>query len=178
MREQPLENSREELFAQMIVAGVKPLDAYVTIGKSNHVGHASRFRNRPLIAARIDYLTHQALLRTGITKEMILEEMRKLATSDVGKLFHPDGTPKLVTELDDETRAAVAGVTVSRDPKTRKIRHNIRLHDKSKALETLGKAFGAWIDRVEMTGADGEPLQPLSGIEIVAVPPRKDETAH
>ena len=47
---------------------------------------------------------------TELTPERLLREVAKLANADRRRLYRPDGTLKQVSELDDETAAAVASV--------------------------------------------------------------------
>jgi phage terminase small subunit len=42
----------------------------------------------------------------------LLEENRRLSFSDARKLFNADGSPKAISELDDETAACIAGIEV------------------------------------------------------------------
>jgi len=48
--------------------------------------------------------------RTQITQDRVLQEYARIAFFDPRNLFNADGTPKPITELDDDTAAALAGV--------------------------------------------------------------------
>lgn len=48
----------------------------------------------------------------GITIERTLLELARIATFDVRRLFHADGRPKEIHEIDDDTAAAISGVDV------------------------------------------------------------------
>ncbi|MDH4581387.1 terminase small subunit [Pseudomonas sp. BN415] len=48
--------------------------------------------------------------RTEITQDMVLREYARIAFFDPRNLFNDDGTPKPITELDDDTAAALAGL--------------------------------------------------------------------
>ena len=50
--------------------------------------------------------------RTEITQDRVLQEYARLAFYDPRKLFQPDGTPKPIEALDDDTAAALAGLEV------------------------------------------------------------------
>jgi phage terminase small subunit len=47
-----------------------------------------------------------------LTRERINQETARIAFFDPRKLFNADGTPKEITELDDDTAAAIAGLEV------------------------------------------------------------------
>lgn len=51
--------------------------------------------------------------RTEVTADRILKEAARLALFDVRKLFNADGTPKPITELDDDTAAGISGLEVA-----------------------------------------------------------------
>lgn len=48
--------------------------------------------------------------RTHITQDRVLQELARLAFSDIRKAFKEDGTLKLPQDLDDDTAAAMAGI--------------------------------------------------------------------
>ncbi len=50
--------------------------------------------------------------RTEITQDRVLQEYARLAFYDPRKLFQPDGTPKPIEALDDDTAAALSGLEV------------------------------------------------------------------
>ena len=50
--------------------------------------------------------------RTEITQDRVLQEYARLAFYDPRKLFQPDGAPKPIEALDDDTAAALAGLEV------------------------------------------------------------------
>jgi phage terminase small subunit len=56
-------------------------------------------------------------------------------------------------EIDDDTAAAIAEVSQTRDG----IR--IKFHDKLGALEKIGKHLGMLVDRHEHTGKNGGPIE-------------------
>lgn len=88
----------------------------------------------------------------------ILAELKKLGFSDVRKLFNNDGSIKEVSALDDDTAAAIAGIEIQEEacdkdgetivPRTRKI----KIIDKLKAIEMLGRNLKMFTDKVEHSG--------------------------
>lgn len=60
------------------------------------------------IAARQD----ERLAAMELTKERVQREIARIAFFDPRKMFHPDGRPKDVTELDDDTAACIVGLEV------------------------------------------------------------------
>jgi phage terminase small subunit len=128
-----------------IRAGYKPSNAEST---------ASTLLADPKVSQAVT-LGRQALLaKTGVTAERVLQEMARLAFSDVSRLFKPDGTLKPLNELTADDSACIAGLEViiknaeAGDGHTDKV-HKIKVWDKSKNLEMLGKHFGLFIEKVE-----------------------------
>jgi phage terminase small subunit len=68
---------------------------------------------KPLVRAAIDAAQKKRAHKLEISAERVLLEVARLSFFDPRKLFHPDGTPKPVHELDDDTAAAIAGLDVS-----------------------------------------------------------------
>ena len=96
--------------------------------------------------------------RGEFVAQKILNELDKLGFSDVRKLFNDDGSIKEVSQLDDDTAAAIAGIEIQecvedKDgnvvvPRTRKI----KIIDKLKAIEMLGRNLKMFTDKVEHSG--------------------------
>lgn len=72
-------------------------------------------RNK-LVAHEIQIIDARVLelvqVNTGINLERTLREIARGAFFDVRKLFNPDGSPKDITELDDDTASAIEGIEV------------------------------------------------------------------
>lgn len=93
--------------------------------------------------------------KAELTVERTLEEMRRLAFSDVRRFF--DGPNlKPISELSDEDAACVASLEVviknaaAGDGHTDTV-HKIKHWDKVRALEMLGKYFGVLREHVDVT---------------------------
>lgn len=67
---------------------------------------------KPEIAEAIAESMKARSARTGITQDRVLQELARIAFFDPRKMFHGDGSPKSICELDDDTAAAVNGLDV------------------------------------------------------------------
>lgn len=150
---------------------------------SAHVAAARMLKN-PKIAAAIAAWCMRQRQRLEISAETVLQELNRLATFDVGKLYDKDGNRIPVHLLDDHTRAAVAqvedvtqenaSVVEGKEPRSAVVtrRQNVRMADKGANLERLGKhlklfggdSFGATVETPGGLPAD-------STIKIVLVRP-------
>ena len=75
----------------------------------------------------------------GLVADRVVEQIRRVTEADPRKLFHPDGSPKWVHELDDDTAAAVSSVEVAADGSQK-----IKLCDKNSALNMALKHLGLY----------------------------------
>lgn len=82
-----------------IAAGYSPAAA---------TSYASKLIKRPEIRTRIIELAAPILRKAELDMEEMLGQIHAVATYDRRKLFHPDGTRKLFTELDAKTAAAIS----------------------------------------------------------------------
>ena len=131
-----------------IRAGYKPSRAEVTASELL----ADRKVSEAVAAGRAKLLE-----KTGITAERVLQEIGRLAFSDVSRLFNADGSLKPLTQLSPEDSACIAGLEViiknaeAGDGHTDKV-HKIKVWDKSKNLEMLAKHFALLTEKVEHSG--------------------------
>jgi phage terminase small subunit len=103
--------------------------------------------------------------RTHITQDRVLQELARIAFFDPRKLLGPDGAPKPINELDDDTAAALAGLDVTEEFEgsgadrvfvgyTKKF----KIADKNTALTNAMRHLGMLKDKTEITGAGGTPF--------------------
>lgn len=125
-----------------ITAGFPPKGAAVA---------ASRMLKEPKIISHIEELTARAETITGLDADRTLREVARVAYSDPRKLYASDGTPRPITELDDDCAAVVAGVEVleefegrGEDRKLIGYTKKLKLWDKNAALEKAMKFHGLY----------------------------------
>lgn len=101
----------------------------------------------------------------GLSAVRVLEELRRLAFSDIRSLFDEKGNLRRLKDLTPEQAAAIASVEVV----TRNITagddqldtiHKLKVWDKPKALEMLAKHFKLLTEKIEVSG-DAELLSKL-----------------
>ena len=86
-------------------------------------------------------------------RERVLLEMKRLALSDVRKLYDADGRLKSVHEWDDEAAAAVENVeTLMANGEDATVVQKVKMTSKIKALQELGKHFNIYEDHQKATG--------------------------
>lgn len=135
--------------------------------KTAHVIGAENLR-KPKIAEEIARRQKDLQRRTEISQDRVVKELARIAFADASDYAcietymyeNKDGTlsplqavsPKDTGALSDDQRAAIAGIKQGANG------IEIKLHDKIKALELLGRHIGMFNDKLSLSGTDGGPL--------------------
>ncbi len=85
-------------------------------------------------------------------KEAILSQLREIANADVRQIFEEDGSLKPISEWDKDVAKAVSGVDVFHEKDGSGVTKKIKMNDKLKAIELIGKTMAMFIDRTHHTG--------------------------
>jgi len=177
---------KQEKYAQLLfVKELSQTDAYKSVYNCDNMSdktiheNASRLANNSKVAARIAELTNEFKERNMVTIERVLAEYAKLGFFDPRKLFNADGSPKEITDLDDDTAAVLAGLEVNEiyegvgeNRQFVGYTKKYKLADKKGALDSMAKHLGMFVEKHELFGKDGGAIQ-----VIAAVPrPGRDPT--
>lgn len=150
-------NARQVRFVEEYLVDFNATQAAIRAGYSKRTASEQGYDllRKPQIAEAIQAKQRELSAKTGITVERVVQELARLAFSDIRKLYREDGSLKNPTELDDEAAAALAGVDVVELAGAMKVggedggQHaamyvkKVKLWDKKGALETLLKHLGA-----------------------------------
>lgn len=147
--------------ARFVAEYLKDLNATQAAVRAGYTGKPNVIGPRLLahvgVAAAIQEGTAKHLESAGLSATRTLEEMRRLAFSDIRKLFDASGNLRPIHELDDETAACLASLEVVKknlaagDGKTDTV-HKLKVWDKTRSLEMLAKHFGLLEDKVAHSG--------------------------
>lgn len=123
---------------------------------------------KPKIAEEIARRQKDLQRRTEVTQERVVKELARIAFANIADYLHvetqtrtkDDGTEVTyqtvmfseTQELSADQRAALAVVKQSVNG------FELKLHDKIKALELLGRHIGMFNDKLSLSGTDGGPL--------------------
>mgnify|MGYP001163144680 FL=1 len=112
---------------------------------------------KPEIRARIEKAIAERSKRTGINQDRIVMELAKIALLNPKGLVNFDEAT-IKEDAADEDVAAVASVRVKRFPTKdgEGVEREVKMYDKTKALELLGRHLGMFKDKVEVSGLDEE----------------------
>lgn len=143
--------------------------------KTAHVIGAENLR-KPKIAEEIARRQKDLQRRTEVTQDRVVKELARVAFADATDYAcvetltyeNEDGTvspvqivsPKDTDTLSDDQRAAIAGIKHGANG------IEIKLHDKIKALELLGRHIGMFNDKIEVRATVANPFAGLSTEEL------------
>jgi phage terminase small subunit len=176
---------KQEKFAQNLFKGMSQREAYINAYNTQNMAdktideEACRLANDYKITARIDELTEELKYRNMVTVEKVLSELASIGFANatdfvtVEEKEFVEGYEKNANGEEDKTRpiikhykglniAETANVDKGKIKALASIKQGqsgieIKLHDKVKALELMGKTLGIFIDKVETTNKT-EPL--------------------
>jgi phage terminase small subunit len=109
-----------------------------------------------------------------LTADRIKLEIARLCYYDPAAFFDANGSPKSMAELDEDSRRAIAGFETAElfsgsgeDRAAVGYIKKFKLPDKAKALELAAKIQRLLVDRQEITGKDGAPLETHISVSFV-----------
>lgn len=148
-------SAKQERFVEEYLVDLNATQAAIRAGYSKKTAKAIGSENltKPDIAEEVT--RRRALVSAGcvVTRERVLQELARIGMSDIRKLYDEKGKFRKITELDDDTAAAIAGVEFEElfegaEGERFEIGRitKIKRFDKSKALEMLGRHLGLWKD--------------------------------
>lgn len=108
--------------------------------------------------------------RTEVTQDMVIKELAKIAFLDIRKLYTENGQLKNVADIDSDTAGAISSLETLEEYEgygddREKIgdTQKVKLLDKTKALELLGKHLGMFKEKVTIDG-NVNTNNPFSGM--------------
>ena len=101
--------------------------------------------------------------RTEVTQDMVIKELAKIAFLDIRKLYTENGQLKNVANLDDDIAGAISSLETLEEyggygDDREKIgdTQKVKLLDKTKALELLGRHLGIFNDKLDVNVKEKE----------------------
>lgn len=107
--------NRYQLFVEAFIGnGGNATQAAIAAGYSEKTAHSQGPRLLEHVEVRRLLAERQAVLRSTleISTESVLRGLAQQSFFDVRRLFNADGSPKDISELDDDTAMAIAGLEV------------------------------------------------------------------
>jgi len=133
------------------------------LGFSSHT--LFKWMREPGFCQARDELMRQTLAAVGASYERTVIELARVGLSDVRGIFGEGDRLLSPSQWDDETAAAVQSVEVETryeghgDNREAYTVTKVRLHPKMDALKTLATLAGKLVERHEVTGKNGGPIE-------------------
>lgn len=130
--------------------------------KKDQVARAngSRLLANANVAVYVDKRMKDREKRTEITQDRVLQELAKIGFADVTDYVTIEGPYvriKSTADIPPDKIGAIAGIKEGANG------IEIKLNDKGKALELIGRHLGMWNDKMQLSGLDTEKSK-LSGL--------------
>ena len=150
---------KQKIFVDEYLIDLNATQAAIRAGYSPDTAGSIGSENlkKPEIRARIEKAMAERSKRTGINQDRIIMELAKIALLNPKGLVNFDEAT-IKEDATDEDVAAVASVKVKRFPTKdgEGGEREVKMYDKTKALELLGRHLGMFKDKVEVSGLDEE----------------------
>lgn len=160
---------KQRLFVAEYLVDKNATQAAIRAGYSQKTARSIGEENltKPDIKAAIDSALEQQIERVEVNADIVLRELIALATVDIAEAFDENGALRPIHDIPKDVRKAISGVDVyservSGSGEDAEIGYTkkIRFWDKKGSLELLGKHLKMFTDKFEMTGRNGEALNP------------------
>lgn len=148
-------NARQEAFVQEYLIDLNATQAAVRAGyrgDPNTIG--PRLLANVSVRSAVEAAMKEREARTHITQDRVLQELARIAFSDLRKAYHSDGTLKLPHEWDDDTAASMAGLETltsgagGEDSPAVLTTKKVKVFDKGAALTLAMRHLGMMNDKL------------------------------
>lgn len=173
MADKPL-SAREKIFISEYMVDFNASRAIVVAGYAGKLRREMGFKmkNRPRVKRAIEQAIEARERRAEVRKETVIDRLMMIATADPRKAFYQDEDGNLrlkpLDEIPEEVACAMSEITPT------KASAKVKIADKNAALTLLGKHFGMFRDKHEISGPDGAPLPPTT-LNVTFVKPGEDD---
>lgn len=144
---------------------------YAGFAESSARAEASRLLDRQDVQEYLQRLRLILAEKTGISQQKVLNEIAKIAFSDIRNYYEGDGQLKNIVDLDDNEAAALASIKSFEEIEPRSgmvlgVNKEIKIYDKLAGLEKLARHLGLY---KEDNSQKSTPIQLLNFDPINAV---------
>lgn len=149
-------SDREKVFVDEYLIDMDAKNAAIRAGyKVNTANTASEWikmpnPKKPKLRAAIDKALALRSRRTGVTADRVIAELAKLAFADIGDIANLE-TGEILPDASKADTAAIASLKIKKTYNA--MEREIRMVDRTKALELLGKHLGIFADNVNISTA-------------------------
>ncbi len=149
--------AKQKKFVEEYLIDLNATQAAIRAGYSPNTAQeqSSRLLSNVMVKNEIDKAMAERSRRTGISQDRVLRELAKIAFVNPNDVINfSDATVKMTSE---ENLAAIASVKVKKIPGEYgdATEREVKLYDKLRALDLLGRHLGMFKDKIEINGDMG-----------------------
>lgn len=145
---------KQQLFVDEYLIDLNATQAAIRAGYSPETATVIGCENlkKPNIKSEIDRALAIRSRRTGVNQDRVIRELAKIAFVDASDVINMDAATVKGDANRDDT-SAIASVKVKTIPMEdgNIVEREVKLYDKLKALELLGKHLGMFTDKIDLT---------------------------
>jgi len=183
---------KQRHFVQEYLVDLNATQAAIRAGYSERTAHVQG--PRLLGNVRVQVAIQEALKkreqRTEITQDRVLTELAKIGFADIRDYleyktektvvaYGDDGEPiidyrQVIDVIDSKNvdTSVIQEVSISKDGTFK-----FKLYDKQKALNDIGRHLGMFVDKTEVSGPDGGPIQWVDLVRLAKSDDEPDDEA-
>lgn len=152
---------KQERFIEEYLIDLNATQAAIRAGYSPDTAQQTGSENlsKPVIRAQIDRAMAERSKRTGVNAERVIQELAKIAFVNAAEVIDPKTATVKEDALPEDT-AAIQSVKVKTFGEDG-LEREIKMADKIKALELLGKHLGMFQNNVSVTLGTSDKLDDI-----------------
>lgn len=150
---------KQRLFVEEYLIDLNATQAAIRAGYSPKTAEQTGYQllHKTLVSNEVAKAMAKRSRRTGINQDRVLMELAKIALVSPENVINPKtGTVKEDADKDDLACIQSVKVKTSSGQNGWTQENEVKLNDKVRALELLGKHLGMWKDKVEVSGLEEE----------------------
>lgn len=155
---------KQQRFVDEYMVDLNATQAAIRAGYSVKTAEQQGYQlvHKTSVAAAIAKAKAALSKKTGITQERILRELAKIGFSNIKDVVTWDDKGIHLKPSNEVDGDMLQSVTETYLP-SGGVKTEVKAHDKTKALEMLGKHLGMWVDKTEITGA--QPVKIVNDLD-------------
>lgn len=167
---------KQKQFCEEYLIDLNQTQAAIRAGYSQKTAGSIGNENltKPEIQQYIQELQNKRAERVEITQDMVLKEYARIAFLDPRKLFDENGKIKQITDLDEDTARALAGLDhailtqrAGEDVTIEELTKKFKFVDKKGALDSVARHLGMFNDKMTIDDTrEGKKIKLPDGTEI------------
>lgn len=157
---------KQEMFCQEYLVDLNATQSAIRAGYSKRTAGVIGLENltKPLIREKILQLIEERRNKIKLSQERVIEELVSVAFLDIRELFDHNGSLLNVKDFPENISRALAGIDLIASSDGTVSTKKIRLLDKIRALELLGKHLGMFVEKFDVKHS-GAVIQELTQID-------------